>query len=107
MPELGIKDMRTFGKWCSKNRITIFNNDGGRYVYSEEFHFKLMEPIMTEMKRKYPNYDENYFSDELLKLTPAINRTVVVKKNHPKSYAPKGKNETKYLDKLMGKISKN
>lgn len=99
MKALGIKDARTFEAWCVKHTVTIFNDIGGKYIYEEEFYFKIMKPIIEEMKKKYPDWHERFFAEELIGENPTINHSAVNTKS--KKYLPQGKNETMYLNKLL------
>jgi len=106
MDLLQIKDARTFDAWCEKHQVTIFQDVGGRFLYGEEFSFKIMKPIIEEMKKKYPNWHEKFFIDELMQPKELPIPVSKDKKCGKDKYIPQGKNETKYLSKLT-KIATN
>ena len=98
MALLKIRDARTFDAWCKDHQVTVFNDVGGRYIFREEFVFKIMEPIIAEMKNKYPDWHERFFMEELMKEnSPPPSE----KKETLKRYNPQGKNEAKFLNKLI------
>ncbi|MBI3502422.1 MAG: hypothetical protein HY063_11580 [Bacteroidetes bacterium] len=99
MALLKIKDARTFDAWCEKHGVTIFSDVGGKYIYEQEFYFKIMKPIIEEMKKKYPDWHERFFSEELIGENPTAKLSTV--NNKSKKYLPQGKNEAKYLNKLL------
>lgn len=99
MDLLHIKDARTFDSWCVKHQVTIFNDVGGRFVYGEEFSFKIMKPIIEEMKKKYPNWREKFFTEELMQESQPTKPVSDIKR--PLKYVPQGKNENNYLKKLI------
>lgn len=106
MQLLQIKDARTFDSWCAKHQVTLFEDVGGRFVYGEEFLFKIMKPIIEAMKKKYPRWHKEFFLEELTEKNQITGIDSVRKR--PDKYIPQGKNEAKYLSKLTEKAtSKN
>ena len=65
MNDLGIKDKRTFKKWCISNGVEVIHDIGGSFVYEDEFYFKANAKIFDLMRKKYgDNWQDNNFNGE-------------------------------------------
>jgi hypothetical protein len=95
------KDIRTVGKWCERNDVTVFQDCSGKYVIESEFNVAYNKPVIEEFKRKYgKEWNKFYMRAEKgnLHLSLAEEQKMIAQKR----YQPK----SKWSQEILGSIKK-
>ncbi len=101
LPMIDRTDIRTAGKWCIDNEVTIYPDGSRDFVIQSELNYALEKPIIIRYKKEYgENWEVMYDLAKKDKLYIGLHST---KRAKQKEYKAKSAQSQKLLEKLRNK----